>query len=145
MPQSFKIAAAIFLLALSPGILIAQKSMRAFELAEKIVIDGVFEPGLWQDADSAVAFIQMEPQPGEASTENTIAWFGYDEHNIYAVFKCYQESPVIAKNQSRDALSKSDDIIALLIDTYNDNRSGYGFFVNAQSEYDRGANHWHPD
>ena len=130
MSRSFKIAAAVFLLALTPGILIAQKSLKAFELAEKIVIDGVFEPLLWQNADSAESFIQMEPQPGEASTENTTAWFGYDEQYIYAVFKCYQKNPVIAKNQSRDALSKSDDIIALLIDTYNDNRSGYGFFVN---------------
>lgn len=117
-------------LILFPGLLFAQKTLKAFEIPEKIIIDGVFEPEIWQNADSAVSFIQMEPQPGEASTENTTAWFGYDEHNIYAVFKCYQKSPVIAKNQSRDALSKSDDIIALLVDTYNDNRSGYGFFVN---------------
>jgi hypothetical protein len=37
---------------------------------------------------------------------------------------------VIAKNQSRDALSKNDDEVGLIIDTYNDNRTGYGFIVN---------------
>ena len=108
----------------------AQKSIKAFPLSSPIVIDGIFEKDLWTGADSAYGFIQMEPRPGEASSEETVAWFGYDNENIYAVIKCYQRTPVIAKNQSRDALSKSDDIVGLLIDTYNDNRSGYGFLVN---------------
>jgi hypothetical protein len=108
----------------------AQKSIRAFYLESPPVIDGVFEKTLWADADSAAGFIQMEPQPGEPSTEVTVAWFGFDNENIFAVIKCYQRTPIIAKNQSRDALSKSDDVAALFIDTYNDNRSGYGFFVN---------------
>jgi hypothetical protein len=108
----------------------AQKSIRAFHLESPPFIDGVFEKTRWIDADSATGFIQMEPRSGESSTERTVAWFGFDNKNIYAVIKCYQLTPVIAKNQSRDALSKSDDVVALIIDTYSDNRSGYGFFVN---------------
>ncbi len=69
--------------------------------------------------------------PGADATEKTVAWFGYDQNNIYVVFKCYQSSPVIARNQSRDGLSKNDDLIAFLIDTYNDKRSGYGFFTDS--------------
>ncbi|HCC71881.1 MAG TPA: hypothetical protein DEQ09_12135 [Bacteroidales bacterium] len=72
----------------------------------------------------------MEPDLGASGTEKTVAWFGYDHKNIYVVFKCYQHTPVIARNQSRDALSKNDDIVTFFIDTYNDNRSGYGFFTN---------------
>ena len=72
----------------------------------------------------------MEPKPGEPATEPTSAWFGYDDNNIYAVFKCYQRTPLVAKNQSRDALSKNDDEVGLVIDTYNDNRTGYGFIIN---------------
>ena len=108
----------------------AQKSIRAFFLESPIIIDGIFEKERWSDADSAYNFLQMEPHPGDPSSEETVAWFGFDNENIYAVIKCYQVTPVIAKNQSRDALSKSDDVVALIIDTYNDNRSGYGFFVN---------------
>jgi len=40
------------------------------------------------------------------------------------------ENTLIAKNQGRDALSKNDDEVGLVIDTYNDNRTGYGFIVN---------------
>lgn len=108
----------------------AQKSLQAFRLTSPVFIDGVFEREKWSGADSAVSFIQMEPRSGDPSSEATVAWFGFDNENIYAVIKCYQGTPVIAKNQSRDALSKSDDIVGLLIDTYNDNRSGYGFLVN---------------
>jgi len=108
----------------------AQKSLQAFHLESPIIIDGVFEKDKWVNADSASNFIQMEPRPGDSSTERTAAWFGFDNNSIYAVIKCYQQTPAIAKNQSRDALSKSDDIAALFIDTYNDKRSGYGFFVN---------------
>lgn len=108
----------------------AQKHMKAFPLVASPEIDGIFEPEKWIGADSASQFIQIEPQSGEAASEKTICYFGFDKENIYATFLCYQKSPVIAKNQSRDALSKNDDIVALILDTYNDNRSGYTFFVN---------------
>ena len=108
----------------------AQKTIRAFALKTALSIDGKFDTEAWSGADSVTSFIQMEPRPGEPATEPTSAWFGYDNHNIYAVFKCYQRTPLIAKNQSRDALSKNDDEVGLVIDTYNDNRTGYGFIIN---------------
>ncbi len=108
----------------------SQKSLKAYRLDEAIIIDGVFEPGKWLLADSATSFIQMEPNPGAPESGTTVAWFGYDDRYIYTVIKCYQTTPVIAKNQSRDALSKNDDVAAILIDTYNDNRTGYAFLVN---------------
>jgi hypothetical protein len=120
---------AIILILFTPE-LSAQKTLHAFPLKTALQIDGTFEPEAWSGADSATSFIQMEPKPGDPATEKTSAWFGYDDKNIYAVFKCYQRTPLIAKNQSRDALSKNDDEIGLIIDTYNDDRTGYGFIVN---------------
>ncbi|MCF6358571.1 MAG: carbohydrate binding family 9 domain-containing protein [Draconibacterium sp.] len=108
----------------------AQKSLQVFQLKSPIIIDGVFEPEKWAEADSATNFTQMEPHTGEPASERTVAYFGHDKKNIYAAIRCYQTTPVVAKNQSRDALSKNDDLIALIIDTYNDNRSGYVFFSN---------------
>lgn len=108
----------------------ALKTIQAFPVKGALQIDGKFDSDVWSGADSASAFIQMEPKPGQPASEPTSAWFGYDGENIYAVFKCYQSLPVIAKNQSRDALSKNDDEVGLVIDTYNDNRTGYGFIVN---------------
>ncbi len=110
--------------------LFPQKTLQAFTINSTLLIDGKFDTDIWTGADSAFGFIQMEPKPGDPATEPTTAWFGYDDKNIYAVFKCYQQTALVAKNQSRDALSKNDDVVGLVIDTYNDNRTGYGFLVN---------------
>ena len=63
----------------------SQNSLRAYRLSKAIKIDGIFEPESWVLADSATSFVQMEPVPGDKSSESTVAWFGYDESNIYAV------------------------------------------------------------
>ena len=108
----------------------AQKSVLTFQLEEPIQIDGVFEKEKWALSDSATSFIQMEPQTGKAASQKTVVYFGTYEDKIYVVFNCYQTTPIIAKNQSRDALSKDDDLIAVVLDTYHDSRSGYVFFTN---------------
>jgi hypothetical protein len=119
----------LLLIAVS-NFVVAQKNLTISELDSPINIDGVFEPERWEKADTATNFVQMEPRTGEAASEKTVAYFGWHEDKVYAVFNCFQTTPVVAKNQSRDALSKNDDIVALFLDTYDDNRSGYAFFVN---------------
>jgi hypothetical protein len=133
MKMNYFLVCIILSLSLLTPDMSAQKILRAFSLKTSPPIDGIFEPEIWSGADSASGFIQMEPKPGEPASEATSAWFGFDEKNVYAVFKCYQHTSLIAKNQSRDALSKNDDEVGLVIDTYNDNRTGYGFIVNPLS------------
>jgi len=108
----------------------AQKKIQIFPMDTIPLIDGIFEPEIWEGAETATGFIQMEPQPGAESSEITEAFIGWYEDKLYAAFKCYQSTPVIARNQSRDALTKNDDLIAIILDTYNDKRSGYIFFSN---------------
>ncbi len=61
----------------------AQRAIVAYPLESAIVIDGIHEPGKWSEADSASGFFQMAPLPGEASSQKTIAYIGYDSVNIY--------------------------------------------------------------
>ena len=77
----------LFLILFAPD-LSAQKTFHALQLKTALQIDGIFEKEVWSAADSVSAFIQMEPKPGEPATEPTSAWFGYDDKNVYAVFKC---------------------------------------------------------
>ncbi|MCK4748327.1 MAG: carbohydrate binding family 9 domain-containing protein, partial [Bacteroidales bacterium] len=111
--------------------LAGQRSIMAHRLDRPIVIDGIHEPGVWAGADSAVGFIQMEPELGAHSTEPTACYIGFDQENIYISVNLYQDTEVLAKVMSRDAITKGDDCFVLLIDPYNDNRSGYGFWTNA--------------
>ena len=109
---------------------VAQRSIRAFPMESAITIDGVHEPGKWSGADSAINFKQMEPIPGDAASQQTIVYLGFDSENIYISSNLYQETEVLAKSITRDVLTKGDDCFALVIDPYNDNRSGYGFWTN---------------
>jgi hypothetical protein len=108
----------------------AQRSIRAHPLSAPLTVDGIHEPERWAGADSATGFFQMAPRPGEAATAPTVAYIGFDQANIYVSVKLYQETEVMAKALTRDILTKGDDSFALVIDPYNDNRSGYGFWTN---------------
>ncbi|MCG8525406.1 MAG: carbohydrate binding family 9 domain-containing protein [Opitutales bacterium] len=77
------------------------------------------------------SFTQIEPQPGEPASENTRLLIAQDEKNILVYIYCYQNPETIAaRNTSRDSRSKSDDSISLLFDTFSDDRSSFGFWVN---------------
>lgn len=108
----------------------AQKTVTAFPLKTSPVIDGIFDTKCWAGADSAANFTQLEPLKGSPSTERTIVYVGYDSLNVYVFFRCYQKSQVSGKRNTRDEISKTDDAIAVTLDTYNDHRSSYGFLLN---------------
>ncbi len=110
----------------------SQKALQAGFLENPPIIDGLISTDEWMINDSATQFIQMEPRPGDKATEKTIAYIGYDHENIYVAIICYHQKPseIVARIQQRDHLTKNDDIIAVILDTYHDKRTGYVFFVN---------------
>ena len=112
-----------------------QKTIETGFIEVPPVIDGHIQPGEWTVSDSATGFIQMEPRGGQPATESTTAYICYDSKNIYAAFICRLADPeeIVARLQNRDYLSKDDDMVALVLDTYNDRRSAYVFFVNPLS------------
>lgn len=96
------------------------------------LIDGNIEKVEWQDADSVFGFVQIEPQKGSPSTRNTIVYTLQFERKLYFGFKCFveNENEISARIQRRDQLDDSDDIIAVLLDTYNDKRTSLLYVVN---------------
>ncbi len=109
----------------------AQKTISAYQIAVPPAIDGIIDSSYFAAPDSAVNFIQLEPEKGLKATQKTVVYCGYDSLYIYVAYKCYQDpKDIVAKIQSRDVLSKSDDGVLLQIDTYNDSRSAYAFLLN---------------
>ena len=108
----------------------SQKILQAFSLPEPLNIDGIHEPDKWTGADTASGFIQMEPASGEPGTYKSVVYTGFDDTYVYVSAILYQDYDVIAKVSGRDVLTKSDDCFVLVIDPFNDNRSGYGFWIN---------------
>ena len=116
-----------------PLSLLGQRTLTATRFPEPPLPDGIISRGEWPMVDSATGFIQMEPQKGKAATETTVAYLGYDNKNIYVAIISYYDNPekIVARLQTRDELTKNDDLVAVVLDTYNDRRTAYVFFVNA--------------
>ncbi len=113
------------------NVLVAQKSLQATRINTIIKIDGIIDSVFYNLSDSATGFIQMEPERGAPSVENTVVYLAYNEQTLFVAFKCYQDPATItAKIQTRDNLTKSDDAVAFTLDTYNDQRTGFGFLLN---------------
>lgn len=106
----------------------------AFRTYESIEIDGELSEVDWQKADTINQFVQIEPYEGQKSTEPMEVRILYDDDNIYLGFKCYDKdiSRLIANEMRRDARDiHENDNIFVLLDTYNDKRSGFFFRANA--------------
>jgi hypothetical protein len=98
-----------------------------------IIVDAVLDEEAWQDA--LVLELKYEVRPGENVTPpvSTEVLLTYNANNFYAAFRCYDHDPtaIRAHLRDRDTLG-GDDWIALILDTFNDQRRSFDFIVTAQ-------------
>ena len=121
-----------FIFALLGSSAFTQPSFQPVYLEVMPVIDGQISESEWGLPDSIRSFTQLEPIRGEAASRETSVYIGQDEKNIYFAFRCYTENrdEIVGKIQRRDQVDDSDDVVAILLDTYNDNQNAYLFMVN---------------
>ncbi len=91
------------------------------------------EEETWKKA--LILELKYEVRPGENVTPpvRTEVLLTYDEKNLYAAFRCHDPDPsaIRAHLRDRDTLG-GDDWIALIFDTFNDERRSFDFIVTAQ-------------
>jgi hypothetical protein len=95
------------------------------------VIDGKLDDPVWNSALQFTGFKTFEPDHGKDLSQKTIAYAAYDEENFYFAFRCYEKDPkkIKASVTKRDNMF-DHDWIGLIIDTFNDQQMGFGFFIN---------------
>ncbi len=124
----------LFLLVLSPGMLLAQQTydMNAFSTQETIVMDGRLTESCWKTAVPVTSFTQRDPVEGSPATEKTEVRVVYDLMNIYIGVYCYDSEPErIIHNELRfDGPLDNDDNFTVVLDTFHDQRNGFKFCVN---------------
>ena len=104
----------------------------AYRTYESIEVDGELTESDWQKATPIRQFVQYEPDEGAAMTEPTEVRILYDDRHIYFGFVCSESEPskIIANKMRRDTMLYDNDNVFVLLDTYNDQRSGFFFRVN---------------
>jgi hypothetical protein len=93
-------------------------------------IDGVLDDQVWSRAALVEDFIQQEPREGETATERTEVRVMYDGKNVLIGVHAFDALPsaIVATEMRRDSDRLMDeDNFQLILDTFNDSRSGYMF------------------
>ncbi len=97
----------------------------------EVTIDGVIDEQAWVDA--LTLELNYEVQPGEniEPPVRTVVFITYDEGNVLVAFRAFDPEPekIRARYRDRDQV-RGDDWVGILLDTFNDERRAYEFWVN---------------
>ncbi len=72
-------------------------------------------------------FVQRSPHDGEKVSEETEAYLGYDQKNLYLVFVCFDDPKKVRARMSPREDIHDDDEVAVMFDTFHDRRRAYEF------------------
>lgn len=104
-------------------------------LPSAIQFDGRLDEPFYRDVKPFGDFIQQEPLAGEPATDRTEAWVFFDEKNVYVAMRLWEtdSSRRVMSDMRRDSFNLyNNDHVAVVFDTFNDHRNGFGFSSNAQ-------------
>jgi hypothetical protein len=76
---------------------------------------------------TVTGFVQRNPHDGEKVSEETAAYLGYDQKNLYVVFVCFDDPKKVRARMSRREDIYDDDQVEVMLDTFHDRRRAYAF------------------
>jgi len=104
---------------------------RISRIDAEITVDGVLDEPAWEDA--AIVEIAWETWPGENLTARvrTECRLAFDDDSFYVGCRAFDPEPhlIRAHLTDRDA-AFDDDFVGVILDTFDDERRAYEFFVN---------------
>ena len=107
-------------------------ALRAGILSSELNLDGVLSEPAWASADSIENLTTIEPQEGGVPAGRTIIKVLANSKEITFGVMCYDANPaeIVSFSKARDSELEEEDHIVLVLDTFQDGRSGYVFAVN---------------
>ena len=103
----------------------------AVRAATAPVVDGLKNDAIWASAPVVSDFTQFDPKDGAAPTFRTEFQIAYDDANLFVFVRAYDPHPdSIMHALTRRDMRGASDQIKIMIDGYNDNRTGYEMAVN---------------
>ena len=97
-----------------------------------VQMDGRLDEPIWQRAALLSDFTQYEPVENIPSTETTETYVFYSDDAIYFGIRALDREPELiqARLGERDRAVFNDDWIRIMLDTFDDQRQAYVFYVN---------------
>lgn len=97
----------------------------------EIVVDAVLDEPAWKTARRATLDFETSPAENIPARARTEAFITYDDEQLYVAFIAHDPDPsrIRAHLSDRDGIFQ-DDFVGVILDTFNDQRRGFEFFVN---------------
>ncbi|MGE0446793.1 MAG: DUF5916 domain-containing protein [Vicinamibacterales bacterium] len=96
-------------------------------------LDGVLDEAIYETTPSMGGFIQIEPRPGEAASEQTEMWVLFDGEFLYLAARMWDSEPdrIVATELRRDntAIFQGNDFVGFTFDTFHDRRNSVTFIT----------------
>lgn len=104
---------------------------RATRASGPIRVDAVLDEESWSQADKMELPVETFPGDNIEAPVKTEGLVLYDDKNLYLAFRAFDPEPgkIRAHLSDRDK-AFSDDFVGIVLDTFNDERRAFEFFVN---------------
>ena len=108
------------------------KQFALAHLQEQVKLDGNLDEHVWENATQIAVNTQNEPLERAASPVNTTAYLFDDGQFLYLGIDAKDPNPEAIRGALRDRDELwQDDNVGIIIDSLNDERNAFEFFVNA--------------
>ncbi|MDQ7049714.1 MAG: DUF5916 domain-containing protein [Enterobacterales bacterium] len=129
--------------------LFAQGQYQIPRVEKAPIIDGVINADEWKHASQVELAYETSPGDSLPAKVKTTAYMMEDGQYLYFAFKAEDPEPekILAYLRDRDSIFR-DDFVGIIIDTFNDERRGFEFFVNplgAQGDLTRDDSRFNED
>ncbi|OGC02375.1 hypothetical protein A2V82_08600 [candidate division KSB1 bacterium RBG_16_48_16] len=107
--------------------------LRAGTLGSDLHFDGNMNgPAWWAVTDSIADLITIEPEEGGVPAGRTVVKVLANRNEIVVGARCYDKDPrgIVSFSKARDTELDEEDHLVIVLDTFQDGRSGYVFAVN---------------
>ncbi|MCW8985081.1 MAG: carbohydrate binding family 9 domain-containing protein, partial [Thermoanaerobaculales bacterium] len=97
----------------------------------EVTIDGVIDEQAWQDALTLELDYEVRPGENIEPPVRTVVFLTYDEDHVLVAFRAYDHEPAKIRARFRDHDQiRGDDWVGIMLDTFNDERRAYEFWVS---------------
>jgi hypothetical protein len=110
---------------------VAKASYPIERLAKPIVVDGTIDAAEWANIKAVELPYETFPSDNVAPRVKTEALLAFDDKNLYVGIRAYDPDPgaIRAHLTDRDSAFQ-DDFAGIAVDSFNDERRAFEFFVN---------------
>ena len=110
----------------------AEKRFRVTRISTPPDIDGRIGDAEWAGAARISDLHEVEPVEFITPTERTVWYVAYDDNNLYIAAHAYDSEPdeIVAQVLRQGGEIRFDDYMGVIIDAFNNKRSGYSFSLN---------------